>query len=388
MTDDAIPINPRDLRLDFFRGLALLLIFIAHVPDNWLARYRPGYFGFSDSADIFVFVSGYAAALAYGRIFSRAGFLVGTARIVKRFVELYACHLGLFFTVAFICAAGNRILTTDVDYVGLLNLDYFFDNAQQAIYGLFTLTYVPNYFDILPMYMVALAMLPAIMLLARVHRFLAGAACVALYLAVPIFRLELSAEIAFRRPWFFNPFAWQLLFYTGFFLGASWLKAPPSRIWPAVLCTLFLILSIPLSHYPTYSQVDWLSTLEKHLGPLITKTNLGVLRWLHFLCLAYLMVFLLKSREHALKGKISTPFVKTGQQALPVFVTGMALSVLAGVALDVWGRGFVSITVVNAAGMGILILTAYVVAWFKSQPWRSSAPAKPVGEPAQMNSIN
>jgi len=101
-TDHAMAAKPRDLRLDFFRGVALLLIFIAHVPDNWLARYRPGYFGFSDSADIFVFVSGYAAALAYGRIFSRAGFIVGTARIAKRFTELYASHLGLFF-----CSGGH-----------------------------------------------------------------------------------------------------------------------------------------------------------------------------------------------------------------------------------------------------------------------------------------
>jgi hypothetical protein len=371
MTDYPIATRPRDLRLDFFRGLALLLIFVAHMPDNWLARYRPGYFGFSDSADIFVFVSGYAAALAYGRIFSRAGFVVGTARIVKRLVELYASHLGLFFTVAAICVAGNRILSTDVDYVGLLNLGYFFYNAQQALYGLFTLTYVPNYFDILPMYMVALAMLPVIVLLARVHRTLAGAVCVALYLAVPIFRLELPAEIAFRRPWFFNPFAWQMLFYTGFFLGSGWLKGPPSRLWLTALCVLFLLSSIPLSHYPTYSQVAWLSAWEKHLEPFITKTNLGVLRLLHFLCLAYLMAFLLKGREHVLKGKIAAPFVKTGQQPLPVFVTGMTLSMVAGMALDVWGRGIASVAVVNGLGLGMLILTAYVVAWFKSQPWRN-----------------
>ncbi|RJR31451.1 MAG: hypothetical protein C4576_31865 [Desulfobacteraceae bacterium] len=58
--------RPRDLRLDFFRSIALFLIFIAHTPGNWLAQYRPGAFGFSDSADIFVFISGYAAALAYG----------------------------------------------------------------------------------------------------------------------------------------------------------------------------------------------------------------------------------------------------------------------------------------------------------------------------------
>jgi hypothetical protein len=370
-TDHAMATKPRDLRLDFFRGVALLLIFIAHVPDNWLARYRPGYFGLSDSADIFVFVSGYAAALAYGRIFPRAGFLAGTGRIVKRLFEIYACHLGLFFAVAVTCVAGNRFLATDIDYVGLLNLGYFFDNAQQALYGLFTLTYVPNYFDILPMYLVALAMLPAMMLLARVHWTLAGAVCVALYLAVPILRLELPAEIAFSRPWFFNPFAWQLLFYTGFFLGAAWIKAPPSRTWLAALCILFLILSIPVSHYPTYSRVEWLSTLRKHMEPLVSKTNLGVLRWLHFLCLAYLAVFFLKGRERVLDGKLAEPFVKTGQQALPVFVTGMTLSLLAGMALDVWGRGFVSIAAVNAAGIGILMLLAYVVAWFKSQPWRN-----------------
>jgi len=370
-TDHAMAAKPRDLRLDFFRGVALLLIFIAHVPDNWLARYRPGYFGFSDSADIFVFVSGYAAALAYGRIFSRAGFIVGTARIAKRFTELYASHLGLFFAVAVTCVAGNRILTTDVDYVGLLNLGYFFDNAQQALCGLFTLTYVPNYFDILPMYMVALAMLPPMMLLARVHWTLAGAACVVLYLAVPILRLELPAEIAFRRPWFFNPFAWQLLFYTGYFLGAGWLRPPPSSTWLAVFCLLCLILSIPVSHYPTYSRVEWLGALRNHMEPLVSKTNLGVLRWLHFLCLAYLAVFLLKGRERVLNGKLAEPFVKTGQQALPVFVTGMTLSLLAGMALDVWERGFMSIAAVNAAGIGMLILFAYVVAWFKSQPWRN-----------------
>jgi hypothetical protein len=388
MSDHAIATNPRDLRLDFFRGIALLLIFIAHVPDNWLSRYRPGYFGFSDSADIFVFVSGYAAALAYGRIFSHAGFLVGLGRIVKRLGELYACHLGLFFAIAVCCVAGNRFLTTDIDYVGLLNLGYFFDNAQEALFGLFSLTYVPNYFDILPMYMVALAMLPVVMLLARMHWTLAGAFCVALYLAVPIFRLELPAEIAFRRPWFFNPFAWQLLFYTGFFLGASWIKGPPSRSWLAALCILFVILSIPVSHYPTYSRFDWLDTVRKSMEPFVTKTNLGVLRWLHFLCLAYLSAFFLKGHELVINGKLAEPLVRTGQQALPVFVTGMTLSLLAGMGLDLWGRGVVSIIVVNAVGMGILILTAYVVAWFKSQPWRSPARAKPVGEPAQMNSMN
>jgi hypothetical protein len=360
----------RDLRLDFFRSLALLLIFVAHLPGNSLAQYRPGCFGFSDSADIFVFVSGYAAALAYSRIFRRAGFVAGTARVLKRCSELYASHLGLFFAVAVLLVAGNKWLDTDVDYVSLLNLGYFFEHTQDAMLGLFTLTYVPNYFDILPMYMVAMAMLPLVMLMARLHVGLVAAVCVALYVAVPVFGLELPAEIAFDRPWFFNPFSWQLLFYTGFFLGTGWLKAPPSRVWLTACCTTYIILSIPLSYYPVYSKVAWLSAVQKALNPLVDKTDLGILRFLHFLSLAYLAVTLLRGREHVLQSKVAAPIVKTGQQALPVFLTSMALSHLAGMVLDVWGRSVWTAVVVNLSGFAFLMLTAYVVAWFKSQPWR------------------
>jgi hypothetical protein len=374
MSDKMPASKPRDLRLDFFRGIALFLIFVAHLPGNWLAQYRPGAFGFSDSADIFVFISGYAAALAYGRIFSRAGFFAATARIAKRCAELFACHLGLFFSVAVLLLGGNHWLNTPVNYVHLLNLGYFFDHPQEALLGLFTLTYVPNYFDILPMYMVALAILPLVMLLSRLHRALAGAVCIGLYLAVQFLGLELPAEIGSDRPWFFNPFAWQLLFYTGFFLGSGWIKTPPISKWITFSCTAYLILSIPISHYPTFSSIIWLDASQGLLNPLVDKTDLGVLRYVHFLSLGYLMVALFKGREHILHGRLAAPIIKTGQQALPVFLTGMFLSIAAGMALDVWGRSVPETVTVNAAGIAFLTLTGYVTQWFKSQPWRVQKP--------------
>ena len=360
----------RDLRLDFFRGIALLLIFVAHVPGNWIARYRPGVFGFSDSADIFVFVSGYAAAIAYGKIFSRGGFLAGSARVAKRCGELYSCHLGLFFSVAVLLVAGNRFLDTDVDYVNLLNLGYFFEHPQEGLLGLFTLTYVPNYFDILPMYMVSLAMLPFLLLLMRVHKALAAAVCVALYLSVHFLGLDLPAEIEFQRPWFFNPFAWQLLFFTGFFLGGRHVRPPSARGWLMICCAVYVILCIPLSHLPTYSSIRWLNSIQATIDPFVSKTNLGFLRFLHMLALACLMAALFKNREHLLREKWSAPLVKTGQQALPAFLMGMALSHVAGMAMDVLGRSIFCTILVNAAGMLWIIMTAYVSEWFKSQPWR------------------
>lgn len=369
MPDSASAPKLRDLRLDFFRGLALLIIFVSHLPDNWLARYKPGTFGFSDSADIFVFVSGYAAALAYRKIFSRSGFFIGTARVVKRVAELYACNLGLFFVIAALCIAGNRYLDTGVDYDDLLNITFFLDHTEDALLALFALRWVPNYFDILTMYMVVLAMLPLLMLLARWHVAAAVVGSIGLYLAVPVFKLQLPAEVAFDRPWFFNPFAWQFLFYTGFFLGAGWIKPLPIRRWLTVACAAFVVLSIPLSHFPTYSSFDWLDTLRGHLEPFVDKTNLGILRWVHFLCLAYLAVAVLKGREHVLHRRFAVPVVKAGQQALPVFLTGTAMSFMGGMALDVWGRSIPKTLVVNAAGIALLVLAAIMVAWFKSQPW-------------------
>jgi hypothetical protein len=370
MTDNPPKTKIRDYRLDFFRGVALLIIFVSHMPDNWLAQFKPGAFGFSDSADIFVFVSGYAAAFAYASIFRRANFPVATARVIKRILELYACNMGLFFIIATLCAAGNRFLQTDIDYIDLLNFTYFFEHTQECLLSLFSIRYVPNYFDILTMYMAVLTIMPLLMLLSRVHKALPIILSLSLYLAVPVFKLELPAELAYERPWFFNPYAWQMLFYTGFAFSNGWIKPPPVCRILTVLCSVYVILSIPLSYFPFYSNFRWLDNLRTDLNPFVDKTNLGILRYFHFLCMAYMAVVLLKGRERILNGKVAAPIVKTGQQALPVFLTGIAMSFMGGMALDVWGRSISKNIAVNAAGMILLVLTAYVVAWFKSQPWR------------------
>src|SRR6266480_5463694 len=53
----------RDLRLDLFRGLSLFFIFIDNVPDNVLSYLTLQSFSFCDAAEVFIFISGYAAAV-------------------------------------------------------------------------------------------------------------------------------------------------------------------------------------------------------------------------------------------------------------------------------------------------------------------------------------
>ncbi len=212
----------RDPRLDFFRGVAMLIIFVAHVPANLWGQYIPARFGWSDAAEMFVFCSGYAAAIAFGGAFLRAGFWHGTARVAYRVWQLYSSHVLIFFFVLGLCLAGNAWIGGETDYLRRLNLHYAVNETGPALIGLFTLTYVPNYFDILPMYMGALLLIPAAMLLARVHPWLPVAASAALYAAN--WALDGGLPAHPKHPhieWFFNPLGWQLLFLTGFALARA-----------------------------------------------------------------------------------------------------------------------------------------------------------------------
>src|SRR5258707_15708734 len=74
----------RDLRLDLFRGIALWLIFLDHIPSNVVAWGTIRNYGFSVAPEIFVFVSGYTAAFVYGKEMGERGFMIAGAHILRR----------------------------------------------------------------------------------------------------------------------------------------------------------------------------------------------------------------------------------------------------------------------------------------------------------------
>ncbi|MEH6633209.1 MAG: OpgC domain-containing protein [Halopseudomonas aestusnigri] len=370
----------RDPRLDFFRGVAMLIIFVAHVPGNYWAKFIPARFGPSDAAEMFVFCSGFAAAIAFGGTFRRSGFLMGTARIVIRCTQIYMAHLGLFFVLATVCAVATAYFV-DFDYIGKLNLTYFFNNTGEALAGLFTLTYVPNFFDIMPMYIGVLALVPVVILLARIHPLMVPVFSLGLYIATWYWELQFPAEPFSNRPWFFNPLAWQLLFFTGFAISAGWIKAPPPNRYLLIACIIFVLALVPISNWPIMREFPVLKEFRSELIYGFKKTNFGILRWIHFLALAYICVTLLKGREQILKHRYFDPIIKCGQQALPVFLLSMTLSWIGGIILDQIGRDAFGLTVINVSGVIILIGFAYVMAWAKSSPWRTKPVHKSVPKP-------
>ncbi|MBL9045882.1 MAG: OpgC domain-containing protein [Tabrizicola sp.] len=373
-------VKQRDLRLDFFRGLGMFIILIAHITDNPWTLWIPARFGFSDATEMFVFCSGMASAIAFGTVFSRAGWMMGTLRIAYRIWQVYWVHLGVFFVTLALMLALNMTGTFPRDEVGALNLYPFLNNTGPNLVGLFTLTYVPNYFDILPMYLVILALIPLMMSLARVDARLALLASLALWVAATA-GLNFPAELWFTkpsvRPWFFNPFAWQLVFFTGFALMAGWLPSPPVHRVLVWLTLAIVVLSVPFAWGKVIGQVEAIRDLRQAASPLFDKTDFGVLRYVHFLALAYLAWVAVgplgaRLRRGGWAGEVIALICRVGQQSLAVFAASMVMARVLGAVLDLAGGGAVAALAVNLAGFAFIIGVARLAFYFKSQPWKTA----------------
>ena len=370
----AKPAKFRDPRLDFFRGLSLFIILISHTRGDWLANWIPARFGFSDAANMFVFVSGYAVGLAFGGVYRRRGWLLGTARVGLRIWQLYIAQLCIVMLVAALAVAADLVLGPADDHVALLSLDYLFGDPRPALLGIVTLTYVPHYLDILPVYITVLAMVPVAVALSKLHRFAVPVVSITLWAFAGYFGWNLPTEPGEPRGWFFDPFCWQLLFFSGFSLSMKWLAPPPAdrRIFWAAAA--YLGIGVMLTVPAIFQTLPGLDSVEAWVLAHADKTMLDPLQYLHFIASAYVAVYLLRGRLHLIQGSIARPIVRCGQQSLAVFLSGIILAYVAGMAFDLIGTGAAAQIAVNAVTFGVTLAIAYATAWFKSAPWTKPAP--------------
>lgn len=378
----------RDPRLDFFRGIAMFIILIAHTPGNWLTLWIPARFGFSDATEIFVFCSGMASAIAFGATFDRAGWLLGTARVLFRAWQVYWAHIGLFFATVAVAVYMTDLAFTSRNYWGQLNLWPLFVESDKwenpnVLLSVMTLQWVPNYFDILPMYIVVLLMMPIVIALKSLHTALAALACVSLWLLTQIWSPGFGAEPWSERQWFFNPFGWQLIFFTGFGFMAGWLPKPPITKSLIVLALIVVLATVPFAYFRIISLSPEIQSLRSDFAVLINKSDFGVLRYLHFMAAAYLAWVavgpqgqrILPPQHAGFLAQVWTVLLaiimKVGQQSLAVFTASMLLARVLGMMLDVVGRTHWTMLWVNLFGAALIVGVAYGAGWFKTQPWKS-----------------
>ena len=335
--------NPgREHRVDFLRGIALATIFINHIPGNVLSHFTPVNFGFSDAAEIFVTLAGFAAAQAYFPTYAKGDRLAATLKSWRRAWLLYLCHIASTIACVAILAAA-AILFARPGYLAdtieplYLNVAPLFTDPPRGYIGLATLGHQLGYFNILPMYMVLLFAMPAIMALALHGLTPLVTASVALWIAAGTFAVDLP-NYPTPGGWYFNPFAWQILLVGGFALGVAWrqrlkVKLPP---WLVVIAVGYVILA----GIVRVNQL-WAYFPALPLPPLIwgfEKGYVALPRLLHGLAL---LVILLGTPLWSLLSRIptSSPFHAMGRNALAVFCWGEILCLVATIARFELGGG-------------------------------------------------
>ncbi len=361
----AVKPGTRDPRLDFFRGAALFFIFFNHIPNNSLSWLTNRAWGFSDATEIFVFVSGYAAVLAYGGIARRLGYGLATVRILRRVWQLYAAHLLLF--VAFIAQiaylssqTGNPIFNEEMAI-----LDFIRDPHIMVLQAIL-LRFRPVNMDVLPLYIVLLAILPLYLwaLPRRPLAVLAGS--LAIYCVAWFGGVNLPAWPS-EQGWYFNPLAWQFLFvlgalaasHPGFVSGlARW------RRYLVPVCILYLVFGVFVVQSWNFHSLDHLlpQIVARAIYP-VDKTNLDLLRAGHFLALAYLVTVGLRADAGLFRRRWAQPLIVAGKHSLYVFCVGIFLSFTGHFLLVEISNTVLAQILVSLGGLALMTGLAYALEW-------------------------
>lgn len=365
----------RDLRIDLVRGLALLIIFINHMPGHLLAGYTPHNFGFSDAADAFVLLAGVSATLAYGGVIERKGLRAGWMKILARLRTLYVAHIAVFLLVCGIVATAVT-RTQNPLYIEAINIQPLFADLKQGLLGALSLSYQPYFLDILPLYIVLLAVLPVLYLGVRISPALTLAASALLWQGAG--PLGLNLPNAGSSGWFFNPFAWQFLFCLGVVIGRMaqlGLSAPRLRGLD-LLAAGFIVFALVVktaSGNPlgVAALDDWIFQVQ--LGG--DKTNLAVSRVLHVMALAWLIIRIVPQGARILARPMLRPLSAMGRHSLEIFCVGTVLSITGQIVLAETGYALGPQLLVAALGAMILAGLGIFLTWYQSFTRR--APAGP-----------
>jgi hypothetical protein len=362
------PVHTRDHRIDLLRGIALLMIFINHVPETLWENFTSRNFGFSDAAEGFVLMSGIAAGLAYG-----PAYLLGKPSIAvllrpwKRAGMLWLVHCGIIFSVLalfIVMFAEPAIQAMAYDR----NILRAVEDPAALAPALITLGHHFAYADILPLYVVLMLASPALLFLCARWPRATMAGAVVVWLVIGLSKIKMPTWPT-DYGWSFNPLAWQVLFVAGILTGYALRNGTrflPVTRWALWLALGFLAFSAAWVRVPIIAEWGghglWL--LNKYAGvpPLFTsfdKTFLFLPRLLHILALAYVLSVLPVVKMLAAQAWLA-PVALLGRHSLPVFATGSVLAYAAQVIKAVSPSSFLLDTALVATGIAIMFAVGYL----------------------------
>lgn len=375
----------RDARLDMFRGVALVMIFVNHVPGTVYENYTSRNFGFSDAAEAFVFMSGMAAGLAYSSRFRTGPLWPAVAKVWARARQLYFVHLAITMIALGIFATAAQVFGL---YEVMLknNIAPLFSNPLGSMIGLPTLMHQLGYLNILPLYMVLLLATPLFILVGMRWPGWLLAGSILLWIVAGQFRLNFP-NYPNSGGWFFNPLSWQLIFVVGLLAGMAMKQGrrlvPNTRllVWLAAGFTLFILAWVKIDALGAAGR-DVLGFFSKLGLPFYVtwfdKTFLALPRLAHALVLFYLMSSLGVVRSFA-QSRWAAPLRLLGRQGLAVFATGTVISLALQAVKTAIPPDPLSDGLMLASGLALLLALAWALT--RTAEMTRAARTQPVATP-------
>jgi len=361
------PTPRRDTRIDVFRALALITIFVNHIPGNVFEHLTHKNFGFSDAAEAFVLISGLAAGLAYGTRFVPGSRLILSLKAMRRAAVLYITHIVTTVATLAIFAAG-AIWFAQPKLLELINIGTVVNDVPHALVGLATLGHQLGYNNILPMYAAVLLLVPGFLLLGRISLSLMLAVSGAVWLVAGLWHIA-TPNYPTPGVWFLNPLSWQFLFVIGV---ASTLHVKrggeiPFSLPLYVASAGYVLLSL------LWVRGSWWG-LETSTGlPVLLsgfdKTFLSLPRLLHVLALAYLIAAVPLVSNLA-RLDLRSPLAILGKHSLPVFVAGTLLAMVGQVLTTAYPQkgAFFDVTLIGT-GLALQFALAFWLEFLPTIGW-------------------
>ena len=378
-----LPEKGRDLRLDLFRGVANWAIFLDHIPDNVVNWITTRNYGFSDAADLFVFISGYTASFVYARMMIERGFLVGATRLTKRVWQLYVAHI-ILFVIYIVSISYLALRFGDSEMINEFNVAGLVDHATDTLGQGLLLKFKPVNLDVLPLYIVLMGLFPPVLWFMLRQPNVTMLASIVLWLVARHFGWNFRAYPA--GVWYFNPYCWQVLFVFGSWCALGGARKSmgvinsPITLYFSIAYLIFALVMTFAGKFPELGAMfpQW---LVDNFNP-NDKTNLAPYRFLHFVVIVFLVIRFIPKDWPALQWKAFDPVIVCGQQSLAVFCVGVFLSFVGHFELMLSSGSLFAQIFVSVAGIAIMTIVAYYISWSKRQdkPPKPAAP-KPVAMP-------
>jgi hypothetical protein len=354
-------LSARDFRIDLFRGLSLWFIFLDHIPETYLNHLTPKNIGFSDAAEILVFLSGLASGSVYGGVARQSGMTTALLRVLRRAFEIYAAQI---VTVVALLAMVAIFAIRQPNLLDHANLAVFVANPAEAFFQAALLRYSPVNLD--PLLLMAILHFGLVLVLPAMIRWPTTTLVASVALYFVSHWLDLSLPAYPKGVIYFNPLDWQLLYVIGIWWGMKSAREKPSVLKSRVLVSLAVIYVL----FSFFITLGWhFRSLEAYVPQVIVraiypidKGDLDILRLLHFLALALLCWRMLPCDLPLLRTRLLRPLVQCGEYSLVIYCISVLLSFAAHAVLNLGSNDLLSQTLVSIAGLAVMAATASALA--------------------------